>query len=118
VIAGDPAATTGSHDGVGAKAVIQTPRGLAVDTKGNLYAADTDEGIIRKITPDGTVTTLAGKLNDAGLADGKGAEAQFAGPRGLAMDKDGNIYVADSDNAAIRKITPDGTVTTVFPPKK
>lgn len=118
VIAGDSSATTGSKDGVGTKAVITGPRGLTVDAKGNLYVADTDEGIIRKITPDGTVTTLAGKTGDAGDKDGKGAAAQFAGPRGLAADKDGNVYVADSDNAAIRKIAPDGTVTTLVPAKK
>lgn len=113
VVAGDPAATTGSKDGVGAKAVITGPRGLAVDAKGNLYVADTDENIIRKITPEGTVTTLAGKMGESSLVDGMGTAAQFAGPRGLAADKDGNVYVADSDNAAIRKIAPDGTVTTV-----
>lgn len=113
LVAGNPAATTASSDGSGAKAVLLTPRGLAVDAKGNLYVADTDEGLIRKITPDGTVTTIAGKPGATGFVDGKGAVAEFGGPRGLAVDKDGNIYVADSDNSVIRKITPDGTVTTV-----
>ncbi len=118
VIAGDPASTSGSKDGVGTKATISAPRGLVVDSKGNLYVASTDEAIIRKITPDGTVTTLAGKSGDGGLVDGKGAAAHFSGPRGLAADKDGNIYVADSENAAIRKVAPDGTVTTLVPAKK
>src|SRR5262249_1844413 len=113
LIAGNSTDNAASKDGVGAKAVIVGPRGLAVDAKGNLYAADTDEGLIRKITPDGTVTTLAGKPNNQGLADGKGPAAQFGGPRGLAVDKDGNVYVADSDNGVIRKIAPDGTVTTL-----
>ncbi len=103
IFAGSPNALTGSLDGVGAKAVIKTPRGLAADANGNLYVADTEEDIIRKITPDGTVTTLAGKINESGLIDGQGAAARFNGPRGLAVDKDGNVYVADSDNATIRK---------------
>jgi sugar lactone lactonase YvrE len=106
-------ASSASKDGVGAQAVINTPRGLAVDTKGNVYVACTEEAIIRKITPDGTVTTLAGKLGQTGAQDGQGDAARFSGPRGLGVDKDGNIYVADSDNDLIRKITPDGTVTTV-----
>jgi len=113
-LAGDASgATTSSKDGVGTKAGITSPRGIAVDAKDNVYVADTDNGAIRKITPDGTVTTFAGKIGEAGFVDGKGAAARFAGPRGIAVDKDGNIYVADSDNGAIRKITPDGTVTTL-----
>jgi len=102
-----------SKDGIGAKAIISAPRGIAVDSKGNVYVADTDSNAIRKITPDGTVTTLAGKIGETGTADGKGDIARFSGPRGLAVDKDGNVFVADSDNGAIRKITPDGVVTTI-----
>jgi serine/threonine protein kinase, bacterial len=115
-LAGDATAITQnlpSKDGVGAKAVITSPRGVAVDAKGNVYVADTDNDAIRKITADGTVTTIAGKIGESGTQDGPGATARFSGPRGLAVDKDGNIYVADSDNGAIRKITPEGVVTTL-----
>jgi sugar lactone lactonase YvrE len=113
-LAGDASgAATTSKDGVGTKAAITSPRGIAVDAKGNVYVADTDNNAIRKITPDGTVTTLAGKIGEAGNVDGQGADARFSGPRGLAVDKEGNIYVADSDNSLIRKITPGGTVTTL-----
>ncbi len=109
------ATTTGasSKDGVGAQAIIATPRGIAVDGKGNVYVADTDSSAIRKISPDGTVTTFAGKIGEIGTNDGKGAAARFSGPRGLAVDQDGNVFVADSDNGVIRKITPDGVVTTI-----
>jgi sugar lactone lactonase YvrE len=89
-----------SKDGVGDKAIISTPRGIAVDSKGNVYVAD-------------TVTTLAGKIGDAGFANGPGPAARFSGPRGLAVDKDGNVFVADSDNGAIRKIEPNGVVRTI-----
>ena len=113
-LAGSAAASAGtSKDGVGTLAIIATPRGIAVDSKGNVYVADTDSNAIRKVSADGTVTTLAGKIGEPGTADGKGDAARFSGPRGLAVDKDGNVFVADSDNGAIRKITPDGVVTTL-----
>lgn len=102
-----------SKDGVGDKAIISTPRGIAVDTKGNVYVADTDSNAIRKIAPDGTVTTLAGKMGEPGFANGPGPAARFSGPRGLAVDKDGTLFVADSDNGAIRKIEPNGVVRTI-----
>ncbi len=98
---------------VNAPVELPSPRGLAVDFKGNIYVACTDDNLIRKIAVDRTVTTLAGKAGEAGTADGKGDAARFAGPRGLAADLQGNVYVADSDNGLIRKISPDGTVATV-----
>ena len=113
-LAGNASATTGSKDGMGAEAIIAAPRGLAVDAKGNVYVACTDEGIIRKIAPNGIVTTLAGKAGETGATDGKGADARFSGPRGMAVDKAGNIYVADADNGVVRKITPEGVVSTVM----
>jgi len=113
-LAGNPNYEAGNLDGVGTAAYFAAPRDLVVDAKGNVYVADTDNHTIRKITPQGVVTTFAGTAGLAGFVDGKGANARFNLPRGIAADKDGNIFVADSENAAIRKITPDGVVTTIY----
>lgn len=106
----------GSHagftDGPGQQAAFRTPSGLAWDQNGNLYVADTGNHAIRKISPDGIVSTLAGN-GEAGNQDGKGSQARFNGPIGVASDHLGNIYVADTYNDSIRKITPDGIVTTL-----
>jgi WD40 repeat protein len=103
----------GSCDGVGKNAHFRYPTGVAADAGGNVYVADSGNNIIRKITPDGIVTTLAGNVQHAGRADGKGAEARFNKPLGVAMDGNGNLYVTDAGNDTIRKITADGVVTTV-----
>jgi sugar lactone lactonase YvrE len=105
--------TAGSSDGTGNGALFSQPRGLAVDEAGNVYVADTANSTIRKVTPSGVVTTFAGLAGMAGFADGTGAHALFNLPRGLALDDNGNLYVADTGNAAIRKITPVGEVTTL-----
>jgi len=107
------AESSGSADGTGADARFYYPYGVAVDGDGNLYVTDTDNHTIRKITPAGVVTTLAGTAGSSGSADGTGADARFSGPVGVAVDGDGNLYVTDNDNNAIRKITPAGVVTTL-----
>lgn len=95
----------------GSQAQFSGPRGVAVDGAGNVYVADSGNHRIRKVMPDGTVSTLAGSTE--GYADGVGAQARFAYPVGVAVDNVGNVYVADHWNHRIRKITPDGTVTTL-----
>ena len=89
------------------------PAGVAVDSAGNVYVSDDDR--VRKIDPSANVTTLAGNGTD-GFVDGSGGPdggAEFSAPRGLAVDGAGNVYVADSNNNAIRKIDPAGNVTTL-----
>jgi sugar lactone lactonase YvrE len=106
--------SAGYQDGTGTGAKFAAPRGLAADAAGNVYVADTDNEVIRKITPDGVVTTLAGVAGQTGDADGTGVAASFSGPRGITVDAYGNLYVADSDNSSIRKVTPAGVVTTII----
>ena len=103
----------GSADGIGAAASFFQPAGIAVDGSGNIYVADSGNNIIRKITSDGTVTTLAGSEKTTGAADGTGDAASFSFPEGVALDGDGNLYVTDSVNDLIRKITPSGVVSTL-----
>lgn len=102
----------GFADGTGTAASLNTPSGLALDSAGNLYVADTGNNAIRKITPQGVVSTLAGD-GTAGSADGQGAAARFNGPVGVAVDRAGMVYVSDTYNDRIRKITPDGVVSTL-----
>ncbi|MES2257622.1 MAG: NHL repeat-containing protein [Pseudomonadota bacterium] len=105
-------ANEGFKDGAGAQAAFNTPSGIAIDRHGNLYVADTGNHAIRKVTPDGRVSTLAGD-GIAGNADGKGKQARFNGPVGVAVDKDDVVYVADTYNDVIRRIAQDGSVTTI-----
>jgi ribosomal protein S11 len=102
-----------SEDGTGRAARFNLPRGVATDSSGNVYVADTSNNTIRKITPAGAVTTLAGLAGFTGSADGTGSAARFKHPGGVATDSSGNVYVADSYNFTIRKITPAGAVTTL-----
>ena len=103
----------GSNDGTGSAARFLTPQGASVDGDGNLYVADFGNNAIRKITPNAMVTTLAGQSGGSGLADGVGNAAQFYIPHSAAVDNAGNVYVGDTFNHTIRKITPAGLVTTI-----
>nr|MDQ5839002.1 hypothetical protein [Acidobacteriota bacterium] len=102
----------GFADGAGAAASFNTPSALASDGEGNLYVADTGNNRIRRVTPDGHVTTLAGD-GSAGFRDGPAAQAEFDAPVGVAVDKGGNVYVADTYNDRIRVLTKEGEVKTV-----
>jgi len=101
---------TGAANGKGPKASFNEPLGITVDVSGNIYIADTYNFLIRKIAPGGMVATLAGGARGRAL-NGYGTDAAFYYPSGVAVDQSGNIYVADSDDNLIRKITPDGLVT-------
>jgi sugar lactone lactonase YvrE len=104
--------TRGYVDGKGAKALFNLPMGLALLPNGDLVVADCWNHVIRKVTLDGEVTTLAG-TGFMGNANGIATKASFNSPNGVATDPAGNVYVADTGNNLIRKITPDGKVTTL-----
>ena len=101
----------GTSDGKGSTARFYLPSGVDVDANGNVYVADSGNNLIRKVAPDGSVTTIAGS-GTLGAADGQGTAASFNYPAGVAIDNIGNLYVADTNNNMIRKITPGGIVTT------
>src|SRR5439155_1587213 len=103
----------GSDDGTGSDARFIYPSGVAVDSAGNVYVADHDNHTIRKVTPAGKVTTLAGLADSPGSADGAASDARFNRPRDVAVDNTGNLFVGDSNNNTIRKVTPAGVVTTL-----
>lgn len=109
-------------DGKGEQAQFNEPQGLAIDDEGNLYVADSGNQRIRRVSPEGIVTTLAGSGMEqientsyilGGYKDGEGKNAQFNFPLGLAVGKDKTIYVADSFNHCLRRITPEGVVSTL-----
>ncbi|MEO6520736.1 MAG: NHL repeat-containing protein [Mucilaginibacter sp.] len=103
----------GYSDGTGTAAVFKSPIALTVDASGNVFVADKGNNMIRQITPAGVVTTLAGTTT-ASLLDGTGTAAGFSSPSGVTVDSQGNVYVADSGNSAIRKIASGGVVTTLI----
>jgi len=97
----------------GDNAHFRNPWSVAVDRRANVYVADKDNFVIRQITPDGRVTTLAGKPGVPGFSDGNGGAARFKDPQGIAVDFFGNVYVADAANQAVRKISASGDVKSI-----
>jgi len=105
------ALSSGSADGTNSNARFRYPTGVAVDSGGNVYVADEGNNIIRKLVPSGTnwvVSTIAGQAGSSGSADGTNSDARFNEPYGVAIDNDGNVYVADKYSCIIRKLTPSG----------
>jgi sugar lactone lactonase YvrE len=98
------AGVNGSSDGTGTAASFNGPSGIVADAAGNLYVADTLNHTIRRVTSAGVVTTIAGGAGTSGFVDATGSAAKFHGPQGLALDASGNLFVADTNNNAIRKI--------------
>lgn len=109
ILAGDPT-IEGTMDGSGTAARFKWPQGIAIDADDNLYVADTGNFVIRKITPAGVVTTVAGAAGTSGLVDGDAGNARFGNPVAVAVNRRGTIYVAD--NLRIRSITSAGRVST------
>ncbi|UOE51410.1 gliding motility-associated C-terminal domain-containing protein [Mucilaginibacter sp. SMC90] len=109
-LAGQP--SEGTADGLGNAAKFKRPAGLAVDNNGNIYVADQGGLVIRKITPNGLVTTIAGS-GIFGTGDGNGAAANFQYPVGITVDLSGNLYVTDGGIGTVRRISPDGEVKTI-----
>jgi len=113
-IAGDVCGVcSGSKDGTGSGARFNAPEGIAADTLGNLYVAEPASATVRKVTPQGAVTTLAGALGAVGYADGNGSAARFNQPSRLTTDTQGNVYLTDTGNSVVRRITGAGAVGTV-----
>jgi uncharacterized protein (TIGR03437 family) len=112
---GSPFSSTLGDGGAAASAFLNMPSGLAVDTVGNLYIADTGNHVIRKVTPAGTISTIAGTHSLAGFSgdNGPATSAQLSSPGAVAVDASGNVYIADTQNSRIRKVSASGTITTV-----
>jgi len=110
------AGTTGEagfRDGKASGAAFNDPMGLARDSQGNVFICDARNHVIRKITPAGIVSTVAGRPGVEGAANGVGAKARFRFPADIALAPNGDLFVADSGNHCIRKIKPNGSVSTL-----
>lgn len=101
----------GFQNGTGTAAWFNAPLGVAVDSTGNIYVADSNNNMIREIGPGGVVSTFAGQAGVTGSTNGPASITSFNNPLGVAVDSSGNIFVTDSGNNLIRKISPEGVVT-------
>jgi sugar lactone lactonase YvrE len=114
LIAGDQCKTcTGSADGTGSTARFAGAEGIASDGHGNLFVVDKTSSIIRRVTAQGVVTTIAGSSGQPGSSDGVGSSARFRAPTRVTADSAGNLYVTDTGNSTIRKISATGSVSTI-----
>lgn len=102
----------GFANGNGKESLFRAPEGITVDSKGNVFTTEYWTTVVRKISPDGAVSVLAGKGNEPGNVNGKGGEARFNKPHGLVVVGDSAVYVCDMKSNTIRKVTYDGVVTT------
>jgi len=110
-LAGSPGTVVNSQDGNGAGAQFDAPRGIAVNSAGVITVADYGSHTIRAIATNGSTVTVAGVVGSPGTTDGSSTAARFHFPSGVALTTAGVIYVADTDNDTIRKVTADGAVT-------
>jgi secreted PhoX family phosphatase len=105
--------SSGDTDATGTNARFRSPTGLVFSSSGDLYIADQNNNVIRKMTTGGEVTTIAGNVEGFGPIDGTGTNALFNSPFGLVFSSSGDLYIADQGNHAIRKMTTGGEVTTI-----
>ena len=112
--AGNGRAGNSGDGGPAAAAQLSFPMGIAIDAAGNVFVADRDASVVRKIAANGTITTVAGSGTPGYMGDGGAAiSAQINGPFGIALDSAGSLYIADTTNNVVRKVSPDGTISTV-----
>ncbi|MFF1481357.1 RICIN domain-containing protein [Streptomyces sp. NPDC058301] len=113
-VAGTGTAGFSGDDGLAAAAELNCPYGVAVDSTGNLYIADTDNHRVRQVTPDGQIRTIAGTGTPGFSGDGESAAtAQLNSPYGVAVDGAGDLYITDAENHRVRRVAGDGTISTV-----
>lgn len=112
-LAGSPGSTRGFADGTGVNARFDSINSVTVDSSGNVYAADLGNQTIRKITPGGVTTTLAGSPRLSGYVDATGSSARFNNPSGLCVNSSGEIFVVESSNVVVRRVSQAGVVTTI-----
>src|SRR6185437_9722113 len=103
--------TADSADGTGSQASFNKPEFIKIDANGNLYVADSGNSTVREVTQKGVVTSIAGRAASYTTVQGKGAAASFMDPWSLAVDKSGNVYMADFEANSLNVIAPDGTVS-------
>src|SRR5690606_14280793 len=113
-IAGISGSSGSTDTGIATTSELMKPYGVAVDNAGNVYIANLGDHTIRKVTPYGSISTIAGKSGDLGMTDtGVATTSKLNFPIGVAVDIAGNVYIADTGNQIIRKVTPGGAISTI-----